>query len=137
MPTFDISPSCSPSASTRHARRRPFERRLAPALLAHRLRLGGQRVDGGADRRCAAGQGRAADVALDAVVGEHLHLDLAGHVGVVAQVLLGVLASLTDAIALEAEPGARLLDRAALGAEVDQIALVADPLAVEDVELDL
>src|SRR5882757_1085902 len=40
----------------------------------------------------------AAAVALDAVVGEHLELDLAGDVGVVAQVLLGVLAPLADAV---------------------------------------
>src|SRR5450432_2788867 len=94
----------------------------------------------GGDRAVAAaarGQGRARDVALDAVVGEDLGLDLLGDVRVVAQELLGVLAALADALALEAEPGARLLDGAALGAEVDDVALVADPFPVEDVELDL
>src|SRR6516165_9469928 len=109
-------------------------------LVADRLWLRGERVDGRARRGArpaARGEGRGADVAGDGVVGEDLRLDLAGHVGVLAQELLGVLAPLADAIAGEAEPGAGLLDGAALGAEVDEIPLVADPLAVEDVELHL
>src|SRR6185503_3829197 len=48
-----------------------------------------------------------------------------------------VLPALADAVALEAEPRARLLDHAALGAKVDQVTLVTDALAVQDVELHL
>ena len=71
------------------------------------------------------------------MVGQDLCFDLAGDVGVIAQVLLGIFPALPDSIALEPEPGARLFDHVALGAEIDQVAFVADPFAVEDVELDL
>ena len=60
-----------------------------------------------------------------------------GDLGMVAQELLGVLAALADALAVDAVPGARLLHHADLGAEVDQLADLADALAVHDVELDL
>ena len=59
---------------------------------------------------------RPAWIATHTVVGQDLDLDLPGHVGMIAQELLGVLAPLPDALPLEAEPGARLLDGAALGA---------------------
>src|SRR5262245_27553530 len=87
--------------------------------------------------RGAAAQAGTARVAGDAEVGEDLPLDLLRDVGMLAEELLGVLAPLADAVAGEAEPGARLFDRAALGAEVDQIAFMADALAVQDVEFDL
>jgi hypothetical protein len=56
---------------------------------------------------------------------------------VVEQELLGVLAALADALAAEREPRAALLDDAGLDAQVDEIALLGDAGAVEDVELDL
>ncbi len=64
-------------------------------------------------------------------------LDRLGHLRVVAQELLGVLASLADPGAVVGEPGAGLLDDVGLDAEVDQLAHLADALAVHDVELDL
>src|SRR5260370_29747137 len=116
-----------------------FRRRLidlARLLFGDGLGLGGEGVDGGAVAG-GGGDGGVADVALDGVVGKDLDLDLVRHLGMITQVLLGVLTPLADAVALEAEPGARLLDHAALGAQIDQVALVADPLAVQDVELHL
>src|SRR4051812_15254314 len=53
-----------------------------------------------------------------------------------AQVSLGVLAALADALAVIGEPRARLLDHAGLVAEIDQLAGLADAFAVHDVELD-
>src|SRR4051812_35839214 len=99
-------------------------------LLSSAVRRGGGAVRGGGERVHGAtggGRGRVAHVALDPVVGQHLHLDLAGQVGVIDEELLGVVAALADALALVAEPGAGLLDGAALAAEVDQVTLVADP----------
>ena len=125
-----------PTRATRRSPRRPTS--AERLLLAGRLGLRVQRVDGRAGAaRCPAAQAGRADVAGDGEVGEDLRLDLLRHVGVLAQELLGVLAALADALAVEGEPGAALLDRAALGAEVDEVALAADALAVEDVELDL
>src|SRR6185436_13839437 len=70
-------------------------------FVAGGLRLRVQGVDGcaAAGRRArAAAQAGAADVAGDAEVGEDLRLDLLGGVRVLAQELLGVLASLADAV---------------------------------------
>src|ERR1700722_18668505 len=64
-------------------------------------------------------------------------LDLGGHVGVVTQEGLCVLAALADALAVIGEPRARLLDDARLDAEIDDLAELGDALAVHDVELDL
>src|SRR6185369_14028682 len=118
--------------------RSPAWRLLAPTIGRGRgaVRRRGERVNRAASggRR---GGGPVAHVPLDPVVGQHLALDLAGQVGVIDEELLGVVAALADALALVAEPGARFLDGAALAAEVDEVALVADALAVEDVELDL
>src|SRR5512136_1249317 len=54
-----------------------------------------------------------------------------------AQEVARVLASLSDALALERVPRARLLDDAFLGADVEELALLGDALPVQDVELDL
>src|SRR5581483_1918535 len=64
-------------------------------------------------------------------------LDLGGDIGIVLQEGLGVLAALPDALAVIGEPGARLLDHTGLDAEVDDLAILRDALAVHDVELDL
>src|SRR5829696_10528782 len=64
-------------------------------------------------------------------------LDPVRDVGVLAQEALGVLASLAEALAVEGEPGARLLDHAGLHPEVDELADLGDALAEHDVELDL
>src|SRR4029453_5721100 len=73
----------------------------------------------------------------DAELLAHLLLDGSRDVLVVAQEVARVLASLSDAIAVERVPGARLLDDAVLGREVDELALFRDAGAVEDVELRL
>src|ERR1043166_356977 len=62
----------------------------------------------------------------EAVLFADLRPDRRGDVGVVAQILLGVLAPLADALAVERVPGAALLDRAALRAEVDDLAVARD-----------
>src|SRR3972149_4645592 len=56
---------------------------------------------------------------------------------VVEQEAARVLPALADALALVRVPGPALLDDAALGAEVEQIALLGDAPVVEDVELGL
>ena len=56
---------------------------------------------------------------------------------VVLQELPRVLAALAHALAVEGVPGARLLDDLVVDAEVEEVALLADALAVEDVELGL
>src|SRR5207244_11179730 len=49
--------------------------------------------------------------------------------------LLGVLASLPDALVLQRGPGARLLDDALVDGGIEQRARLGDALAVDDVEL--
>src|SRR5271165_388395 len=61
----------------------------------------------------------------------HALLDRVRHCRMLAQERLGVLPPLADALAVEAEPRAGLLD------QVDQLAHLADALAVHDVELHL
>src|SRR4029077_16129736 len=64
-------------------------------------------------------------------------LDVRSHLGVLAQEVPRVLSPLADALAVVGVPRARLLDDALLGAEVDELALLRDADAVEDVELGL
>src|ERR1019366_7772022 len=64
-----------------------------------------------------------------------LPLDLGGHVRVVAEKLLGVLAALPDAEVAVAEPRAGLLDDLHLEADVDELARLRDSLPEGDVEL--
>src|ERR1700752_4841255 len=66
----------------------------------------------------------------------HRRFDLGGDVGILLEEALGVLAALADALAVEREPGARLLHHAGLDAEIDQFAGLRHALAVHDVELD-
>src|SRR5437773_10111715 len=66
-----------------------------------------------------------------------LGLDLRRDLGMLAQEIAGVLAALADAIAAECVPGAGLLDDALLGRDVDQLSLLGDAAAVQDVELRL
>src|SRR5262249_2220259 len=63
----------------------------------------------------------------------HLGADVRG----VLQELPRGLAALADALAVHGVPRARLLDHLVVHAEVEQVAFLADPLAVEDVELRL
>src|SRR5262245_38984017 len=83
------------AAGPRRFRSRPRSgaRSGASALLVGgRLRLRGQGVYRGAGTSGRTGlQSRPGQVAFDAVVGEDLRLDLARHLGVLAQELLGVL----------------------------------------------
>ncbi len=65
----------------------------------------------------------------------HLVLDLDRQVGVLAQELARVVLALADLLAVVGVPGAALLEHLGLDAHVDDLALAADALAVEDVEL--
>ena len=65
----------------------------------------------------------------------HLVLDLARELGVLAQELARVVLALADLLAVVGVPGAGLVDDAGVDAQVDDLALAADALAVEDVEL--
>src|SRR6266516_3863551 len=67
----------------------------------------------------------------------HPGLDLRRDLGMLAQEIASVLASLADAVATEGVPGTGLLDDALLGRDVDQLSLLGDAAAVQDVELRL
>src|SRR3974390_32080 len=54
----------------------------------------------------------------------------------VFQIGLGVLAALTDSLALVGEPRAGFLDDTRLNAEVDQLTALRHAFAVHDVEID-
>src|SRR3954452_19745979 len=66
-----------------------------------------------------------------------LGLDLVGQVRVVAQEVLGVVAPLAEAQIAVGVPGAALDHELVLDAEIDELAVLRDPLAVVDVELGL
>src|SRR5262245_51424874 len=74
---------------------------------------------------------------LDPELLSHLRLDGRRDVRVVPQEVARVLAALADALAAEGVPGAGLLDDTVLGAEVDQLAVLRNTLAVEDAYLGL
>src|SRR5512143_1405075 len=103
---------------------RHLDDRALLALGAARCRRCGRRVGAVVD------DGQAEALAQAAV-------DLLPDVLVVLQELARVLAALAHALAVEGVPGAGLLDDAVIDAEVQQVALLADALAVEDVELGL
>src|SRR5436305_4367013 len=67
----------------------------------------------------------------------YLRLYLSGDLGMLAHEVARVLAALADAVAAKGVPGAGLLDDAVLGCDVDQLSLLRDAGAVEDVELRL
>src|SRR5690606_804177 len=69
--------------------------------------------------------------------GAQLGLEAFGHRHVLLQVLAGVLLALADALVAVAVPGTRLLHEPGIHAHVDQLALAADALAVEDLGDDL
>src|SRR4051812_14453593 len=64
-------------------------------------------------------------------------LDDVGDLRVVLEELARIFAALAETLAVEGEPGARLLDDAGLDAQVEQLAGLGNALAVHDVELDL
>src|SRR5690606_5997204 len=66
-----------------------------------------------------------------------LGLQALGHGRVLLEVLAGVLLALADALVAIAVPGACLLHEPGVHAHVDQLALAADALAVEDLGDDL
>ena len=74
----------------------------------------------------ASSSGRGAEI--QAVAGADLVLDRIGDVRIVAQVLLSVLAALTDAFV--ASTTARLLDHAGLDAQIDQLSPVLEIPAI-------
>src|SRR5947199_4645278 len=64
----------------------------------------------------------------------HPGLDLRRDLGMLAQEVARVLAALADAVATEGVPCAGLLDDTLLGRDVDQLSLLGDAGAVQDVE---
>src|SRR6185312_2810677 len=73
----------------------------------------------------------------DVVMREHLRFDRVVRLGVIDQELLRVLTTLSDALSIEGEPSATLVDNVCFGREVDEISLARNTLSVQDVELDL
>src|SRR5262249_15868789 len=63
-------------------------------------------------------------------------LDSLGRLGVLLQIGLGVLPALADALRIEGEPRAGLLDDTGLDHEIDQLAGLGDALPIHNVELD-
>src|SRR5262249_61612188 len=63
-----------------------------------------------------------------------LRLDLRGELRMFLQVLARVVLTLPDPILLVGEPRARLVEHLVLDAELEDLALARDALAVEDVE---
>src|SRR5215218_6879047 len=107
---------------------------LAPALVG----LGGSElvlVFGLVGVGVGVGGGGGGGGEADAQLGLDLLLDLAGQLGVVAEEVAGVLAALAELVAVVGEPGPRLLDQADVHADIQQAALLGDPLAVDDIEL--
>src|SRR4051812_19229289 len=80
-------------------------------------------------------RGRQINAGTDAELLLDLLLDLVGEVGVVAQERPRVLLALAQLVGLVGVPSTGLAHDALLDTEVDQAALAADALAVEDVEL--
>src|SRR5262249_30565046 len=63
--------------------------------------------------------------------------DLGGNVGIGLEEGLGVLAALSDALAVIGKPGARFFDHARFHPEIDELAALRHAFPVHDVELDL
>src|SRR5690606_9234402 len=111
---------CSRRASNAIARRSHSAEASASGLERGTLRLFGRHLGGALLRQ----QLRA-----------DLRLDLLGDRRVLDQKLAHVLLALADAIPVVAVPGAGLLDDVLAHAEIDDLALARDALAVEDLEL--
>src|SRR5690606_1874688 len=129
-PRIPLSAGC-PSAGCPRARGA-----RAPAPLAALPAAGRRRSVLGVRRLVALGAGEQR-LAQDAGALAHAALDGVGDLGIVLEELPGILAPLPEPLAVVGEPGARLLDDAALDPEVEQLAGLGDALAVHDVELDL
>src|SRR5437660_11543799 len=67
----------------------------------------------------------------------HLALDLGHHLGMLIEILLGILAALPQAGLAVSEPGAGLADEAVVHAQIEHAAALGDALAEHDVELRL
>src|SRR5918994_7023506 len=104
-------------------------RRPARRSRGHR---GGRRLDGA---RLAVNGGH--EVLADAQRLVDLGLDLPGHLDVLVQVRLGVVAALAEPLVAVGEERPRLRDDVVLDAEVEDAAGARDPLAELDVELRL
>src|SRR5215471_1450220 len=76
-------------------------------------------------------------VANQAKLAAHAILDRPRDVRIVAQELLGVLASLAESLAAVRKPGTAFLDDSLVDADVDEIAVARDAFAVHHVELRL
>ena len=72
---------------------------------------------------------------LDAELLAKLTIDAAEDVLVLLEEGTDVLAALTDALALEAVPGAGLVDDIVQHGEIERVAFLGDAFAVKDVEL--
>ena len=92
---------------------------LFGGLLFFRFRRGGAFIIAVVIGFFRAGQHAVGD---DARVLTQLLLDRGGDLGILFQELAGILAALADALAVEGEPGAGLLDHAGIDAEVDDLA---------------
>lgn len=64
----------------------------------------------------------------------NLAVDLLGDLGILPNELAGIVLALADAHVTVGEPGARLVDDIIFDADVDQLALLGDALAVQDIE---
>src|SRR5690606_1337497 len=64
-----------------------------------------------------------------------LRLDIGGHLRVLDQELARVLLALADPVAVVAVPGARFLDDVLAHAEIDDLALARNAVAIQDLEL--
>src|SRR5262245_56731528 len=127
-----MSDACCSTAARRIASRSTCSFLPAPPPPHRRFRRRFLCTGPVARRRCPSD-----DVGLEAELLPNALLDVRRDVGMLAQEVPRVLASLADALAVVGVPGARLLDDALLGAEVDQLALLRDADAVKDVKLGL
>src|SRR6185503_13160470 len=73
----------------------------------------------------------------DATRREDFLLELLEQVRMLLEVRARIVATLTDALTVEREPGAALLNDVEIGGHVDDLTRAADTLAVKNVELHL
>src|SRR5208282_4753388 len=67
----------------------------------------------------------------------HFAFQFLADIGVVAQELPGIFPALPDALTSVGEPRAALFENVALGGDIDQIAFLGYPLAVQDIKFGL
>src|SRR5207344_3212913 len=80
---------------------------------------------------------RQVDLRADAHPLLDLLLQLIGQIGIVAQVAAGVLASLSQLIGVVGEPSPRLANDSCVYAQINEAALAANSLSIENIELSL